>query len=140
MINLWWALALLSGLGLAGRNVLMKTASDRIDPALAAMVLSVSMAVVSISYLFWQRTGKTASTTAPFFSAQQDISLAMANIFLAYSYKSGGGAGLVAILQNGFSISITLLIGVLFLHEVIRPQQMLGIALAMAGIFLIVKP
>jgi drug/metabolite transporter (DMT)-like permease len=115
------------------------------------MVLSVSMAVVSISYLFWQRTGKTASTTAPFFSAQQDwsgivfagiagISLAMANIFLAYSYKSGGGAGLVAILQNGFSISITLLIGVLFLHEVIRPQQMLGIALAMAGIFLIVKP
>lgn len=150
MMSLWWALALLSGLGLAGRNVLMKTASDRIDPALAAMVLSVSMAVVSIGYLLWQRTSKGTNAT-PIFSGPQDwsgiafagiagISLACANIFLAYSYKSGGGAGLVAILQNGFSISITLLIGVLFLHEVIRPQQMLGIALAMAGIFLIVKP
>lgn len=150
MMSLWWALALLSGLGLAGRNVLMKTASDRIDPALAAMILSVSMAVISIGYVVWQRASKGANAT-PLFSGQQDwpgiafagiagISLAAANIFLAYSYKSGGGAGLVAILQNGFSISITLLIGVLFLHEVIRPQQMLGIALAMAGIFLIVKP
>lgn len=150
MISLWWALALLSGLGLAGRNILMKTASDRIDPALAAMVLSVSMAVVSIGYLCWQRTVK-GGDTAPLFSSSQDwsgiifagiagISLAAANIFLAYSYKSGGGAGLVAILQNGFSITLTLLIGVLFLHEIIRPQQMIGIALAVAGIFLIVKP
>lgn len=148
MMSLWWALALFSGLGLAGRNILMKTASDRIDPALAAMVLSVSMATVSLVFLIWQRTTKDSGT--PILAGSQDwsgilmagvagISLAAANIFLAYSYKSGGGAGLVSILQNGFSISLTLLIGVLVLNEVIRPQQMVGIALALVGIFLIVK-
>lgn len=145
-LNLWWIFAVLSGLGLAGRNVLMKTATGKTDPALAAMVLSVSMAVVSIGFLIYQRV----SRSEPLVSGQIDftgiamaliagISLAAANIFLAYSYKEGGGAGVVAILQNGFSISLTLLIGVLFLSEIIRPQQMIGIALAMAGIFLIVK-
>lgn len=146
-MNFWWIFALLSGLGLAGRNVLMKTATGKTDPALAAMVLSVSMAVVSIGFLVWQRVSKSE----PLFSTNQadmtgiamaliaGISLAAANIFLAYSYKEGGGAGVVAILQNGFSISLTLLIGVLFLSESIKPQQMAGIALALVGIFLIVK-
>jgi uncharacterized membrane protein len=146
MNNFWWIIALLSGFGLAGRNVLMKTATGKTDPALAAMVLSVSMAVVSIGFLVYQR----ASRAEPLVTGSVDytgigmaliagVSLAAANIFLAYSYKEGGGAGVVAILQNGFSISLTLLIGVLFLSEIIKPQQMIGIALAMAGIFLIVK-
>ncbi len=149
MTHLWWILALLSGLGLAGRNVLMKQASLKIDAGLAAMILSLSMAAVSIGYVLYQ---KISRETAPMpetvagtpwagimIAAVAGISLASANIFLAYSYKSGGDAGLVAILQNGISISVTLLIGVLFLQEVIKPQQMVGIALAMAGILLIVK-
>lgn len=146
MNNLWWIFALISGLGLASRNVSMKVASFRIDPALMAMVLSLSMAVVSIGFLVYQR----ASRQEPFTFGAADMggivltifagaALAAANIFLAYSYKEGGDAGLVAILQNGFSISLTLLIGVLFLSEIIKPQQMVGIALAMLGIFLIVK-
>lgn len=149
MNNLWWIFALLSGLGLAGRNVFMKTATTKTDPALAAMVLSVSMAVVSIGFLVYQRLSKgqplimgdvgKMDLAALFLALIAGVSLALANIFLAYSYKAGGGAGVVAILQNGISISFTLLIGVLFLSEVIRPHQMLGIALAIAGIFLIVK-
>lgn len=144
--NFWWIFALLSGLGLAGRNVLMKTATTKTDPALAAMVLSVSMAVVSIGFMLYNRLARTGdAVTGPvdmggvIMALIAGISLAAANIFLAYSYKAGGGAGIVAILQNGFSISLTLLIGVLFLSEIIRPQQAIGIALAMAGIFLIVK-
>lgn len=147
-LHFWWIFALLSGLGLAGRNVLMKTATGKTDPALAAMVLSVSMAVVSIGFLVWQRVSKSEPLIGG--GTQTDmagiamaliagVSLAAANIFLAYSYKEGGGAGTVAILQNGFSISLTLLVGVLFLSEIIKPHQMVGIALAMAGIFLIVK-
>lgn len=146
MNNFWWIFALLSGFGLAGRNVLMKTATGKTDPALAAMVLSVSMAVVSIGFLVYQRTSRaepivsgTVDYTGIVMALVAGVSLAAANIFLAYSYKEGGGAGVVAILQNGFSISLTLLIGVLFLSEIIKPQQMIGIALAMAGIFLIVK-
>lgn len=146
MNNFWWIFALLSGLGLAGRNVLMKTATGKTDPALAAMVLSVSMAVVSIGYLVYNRLTRQGEVVAGpvdmggiIMALVAGVSLAAANIFLAYSYKAGGGAGVVAILQNGFSISLTLLIGVLLLSEVIRPQQAIGIALAMAGIFLIVK-
>lgn len=146
-LHFWWIFALLSGLGLAGRNVLMKTATGKIDPALAAMVLSVSMAVVSVGFLIWQRLSKSepligggqADMAGIAIALIAGVSLAAANIFLVYSYKEGGGAGVVAILQNGFSISLTLLVGALFLSEIIKPQQMVGIALAMAGIFLIVK-
>ena len=146
-MSIWWVLALLSGLGLAGRNILMKTASYKTDPALAAMVLSVSMAVVSIAYLVYARASKHESIvpTGPLdwtgitMAALAGVSLASANIFLAFSYSSGGGAGLVSILQNAISISFTIAIGVLLLNEVIRPHQVFGIVLAFAGILLIVK-
>ena len=147
-MHFWWIFALLSGLGLAGRNVFMKTATAKTDPALAAMVMSVSMAVVSIGFLVYQRASKGQPVLTPFDKADfpalalaliAGVSLALANIFLAYSYKSGGGAGVVAILQNGLSISLTILIGVLFLSEIIKPAQMVGIALAVTGILLIEK-
>jgi uncharacterized membrane protein len=67
------------------------------------------------------------------------VGVAGANIFLAHSYKAGGDASLVAVLQNGFSISVTILIGMLILGEVIKPLQALGIILAFAGIILIAR-
>lgn len=63
----------------------------------------------------------------------------MANIFLAFSYKAEGPASLVAIIQNGFSISLTILIGVLLLGETIRPVQILGIFAAITGIVMIIR-
>lgn len=146
-MNIWWILALLSGFGLAGRNVLMKGATLKADPALAAMILSVSMAVVSIGWLAYSRVMKgepVFSTANGSFEGMvmalfAGVALAGANIFLASAYKAGGDAGVVAIIQNGVSISLTIALGVLFLHEIIKPHQMIGIALAMAGIFLIVK-
>lgn len=125
----------------------MKTASYKTDPALAAMVLSLSMAVVSIGYLAYTRLSKHESIVAGgpldwtgiIMAALAGVSLASANIFLAFSYSSGGGAGLVSILQNAISISLTIAIGVLLLNEAIRPHQVFGIVLAFAGILLIVK-
>lgn len=67
------------------------------------------------------------------------VGVAGANIFLAHSYTAGGPASLVAILQNGFSISVTLLVGMLVLGEVIRPMQAIGIACAFIGIMMIAK-
>jgi drug/metabolite transporter (DMT)-like permease len=67
------------------------------------------------------------------------VSLAAANIFLSFSYRSGGAAGLVGIMQNGVSLSLTLLIGVLLLHEVVRPIQMAGIGFAALGVFMIIR-
>jgi drug/metabolite transporter (DMT)-like permease len=142
----WWLLAILSGMGLAGRNVLFKMSSGRIDGAVAALVLSLSMSVVATGYYLYQRT----SEKLPIIPSDQNlqglglaclagISLAAANIFLAYTYKAGGGAGLTGIIQNGVSLGLTILIGVLLLNEAIRPVQALGIATAVAGILLIVK-
>ena len=67
------------------------------------------------------------------------ISLAAANIFLAYTYKAGGGAALTAIIQNGVSLGLTILIGSLLLGEVVRPMQMLGIGATIIGTFLIIR-
>ena len=146
LLQYWWVLALISGLGLATRNIMFKVGSGHMDPALGSLILSLSMAVISIGYFVWNRV----SLGQPFFTGDMSmkgalcatiagIGVAGANIFLAHSYTAGGPASLVAILQNGFSISITILIGVLLLGEVIRPAQAVGILLAFSGIVLIAK-
>ncbi|MBU6235414.1 MAG: EamA family transporter [Alphaproteobacteria bacterium] len=145
-MNVWWFLAIMSGMGLAGRNVLFKMAGVKIDSAVAALVLSLSMSAVAIVYYLYQRT----SAKLPLIPGEQTpqglalacvagFSLAAANIFLAYTYKAGGNAGLTGIIQNGVSLGLTILIGCLFLGETMRPLQMAGMAAAVLGIFLIVK-
>jgi len=146
ILSYWWVLALISGLGLATRNIMFKVGSGHMDAAMGALVLSLSMAFVSIGYFVWSRL----SAGEPLLSGATNIKgiicaliagagVAGANIFLAHSYKSGGDASLVAVLQNGFSISITILIGMLVLGEVIRPLQAVGIACAFIGIIMIAK-
>ncbi len=146
IVQHWWVLAMISGLGLATRNIMFKVGSGHVDAALGSLILSISMAVMSIGYFIWARL----SEGQPLFSGNVDskgalfatiagIGVAGANIFLAHSYSAGGPASLVAILQNGFSISITLLIGMIVLGEVIRPLQGVGIACAFIGIIMIAK-
>jgi drug/metabolite transporter (DMT)-like permease len=142
----WWVLAIISGMGLAGRNVLFKMAGGKIDGAVAALVLSLSMSVVAVGYYIFQRTHEKLplwpgeqNTHGLLLACAAGFSLAAANIFLAYTYKAGGGAGLTGILQNGVSLGLTILIGVLVLGEVIRPMQAAGIAAAVIGILMIVK-
>jgi len=143
-LSYWWVLALISGLGLAMRNIMFKVGSGHIDAALGALVLSLSMGAVSIGYFLWARL----SQGEPLFTGNTSgwgvvcaiiagVGVAGANIFLAHSYKAGGDASLVAVLQNGFSISVTILIGMLLLGEVIKPMQAVGIAMAFMGIVLI---
>jgi len=145
-MNYWWIFALISGIGLAGRNILMKVANVRLDPALASMVLAASMAVTSIGFLIVQRMGKQGALIPPgtnigavAVAALAGVALAGANIFLSFAYKAGGSAGLIGILQNGLSLSLTILLSVLFLSEVIKPVQVLGAVFAVTGIILIVR-
>ena len=145
-LTYWWVLALISGLGLATRNIMFKVGSGHMDAALGSLILSLSMAIVSIAYFIGQRIG----ANEPFFSGNTNMKGALcaiiagagvagANIYLAHAYKAGGNASTVAVLQNGFSISVTILVGMLVLGEVIRPLQALGILLAFGGIVLIAK-
>lgn len=145
-LSYWWVLALISGLGLATRNIMFKVGSGHMDAALGALILSLSMASVTIGYFIWSRL----SHNQPFFDGNMSmkgaacaiiagVGVAGANIFLAQSYAAGGQASLVAILQNGFSISVTILVGLLVLGEVIRPMQAVGIACAFAGIVMIAR-
>jgi len=146
ILSYWWVFALISGLGLATRNIMFKVGSGHMDAAMGALVLSISMSAVSIGYFIWSRLqageqilSGTISTWGIIYATIAGAGVAGANIFLAHSYKAGGDASLVAVLQNGFSISVTILIGILLLGEVIKPLQALGIVLAFAGIILIAR-
>lgn len=125
---------------------MFKVGSGHMDAAMGALVLSLSMAAVSIGYYVWSRLSAgeqilsgTINKWGVICAAIAGVGVAGANIFLAHSYKSGGDASLVAVLQNGFSISVTILVGVLLLGEVIRPLQAVGIACAFIGIILIAR-
>jgi len=147
IVGLWWALAMISGAGLATRNVLFKVANAKIDPALGALVMSISMGLFTIAYFIGQRmmAGQPmlpeggVNMQGVMLASISGVGVALANIFLAYAYKSGGNASLVGLLQNGVSLGLTVLIGVLVLSEVIRPMQGLGIAVAAIGMFMIIR-
>lgn len=145
-LSYWWVLALISGLGLATRNIMFKVGSGHMDAALGALVLSISMAVTTIGYFVWSRLSAgqplwsgEMSAKGMICAAVAGIGVSGANIYLAQAYKAGGQASLVAVLQNGFSISVTILVGMLALGEVIRPMQALGILFAFGGIVMIAR-
>lgn len=142
----WWVLAIISGLGLTVRNIMFKIGSGHMDAALGALILSLSMSFVAIGYYIWDRMNKDMPVISTDIDGKGALcaviagaGVAGANIFLAHSYKVGGPASLVAVLQNGFSISVTILIGMLVLGEAIRPLQALGILCAFAGIVMIAR-
>ncbi len=141
----WWIFALLSGVGLACRNIFFKASTNQIDAAFSAAILSITMAVVAISFFLYQRflehepVISNVNLKGIGFSMLAGCGVAAANIFLGYAYKTGGMASVAGPLQNGFAISLTLLIGMTLLGEDVKPMQLLGIATAMAGIFMIIR-
>ncbi|MFN3701233.1 MAG: EamA family transporter [Alphaproteobacteria bacterium] len=146
MLNTWYVLAMISGAGLATRNLLFKGVSTKLDAALAALILAGAMTLVSLIYYVYKRlsTGEAwvaadTDMNAVSMAAIAGIGVAVANITLAFAYKAGGFASLTALLQNGFSITVTLILGALFLGEIIKPIQLLGILVVFLGVFMVTK-
>ena len=146
MLNNWWVLALISGSGLATRNLLFKKVNFKLDAPFAALVLALSMTAVSVGYYLYQRTSTGQSWLAPntdmtavILAAIAGAGVAWANITLAFAYKAGGYASLTALLQNGFALTVTIVLGAALLGEFIKPMQFLGIAFVFGGIFLITR-
>lgn len=146
MLSAWWLLAGISGLGLATRNLLFKVVNSKMDVALAAFILSLGMFAVAAGYLVWERVTEKAPLVPQNLDVKAGLiclvagaAVAFANIFLAAAYKADGFASLVAILQNGVAITVTVVIGALLLGEFVKPIQLAGIVLAFAGMALIVK-
>ena len=145
-MNYWWMLAIISGAGLATRNIIFKTVNEKLDAAFAALVLAIGMTVVSVVYYAVQRVSAQEPLIPISIPLQPTMlclvagaGVAFANIFLALAYKQGGYASLVAILQNGMAITITLVIGYLLLSEDIKPMQILGVLFAFSGVALIIR-
>lgn len=144
LLNSWWVLAIISGLGLATRNLSFKAVGGQIDATFAALILSIAMTVITAGYYVVQRMS-THTPMIPESVPLQPLLLCIvagagvagANIFLALAYKQGGAASLTAILQNGFSIVVTLILAFLLLSEVIRPMQLLGILVTFGGMVMI---
>ena len=137
---------MVSGAGLATRNLLFKKVNLKLDAPFAALVLALAMTFVSAAYYVYHRytTGTPwyeagTDQTAMWLAAIAGAGVAFANITLAFAYKAGGFASLTALLQNGFALTVTIVLGALLLGEMIRPVQMVGILAVFAGIVLITR-
>lgn len=146
MLNTWYILAMISGAGLATRNLLYKHVNTKLDAAFSSLVLALAMTAVTVAYYVYQRSvsgqafiPETLDPKAVTLAALAGAGVAMANITLALAYKAGGYASLSALLQNGFSLTITIVLGALLLGEFIKPMQVLGILLVFGGIVLVTK-
>jgi len=146
MFNQWWFWAVMSGVILSGRNILFKDVNTKLDAPFSSLILSVVMALCACAYYTYHRI----STGHPWIQEQTNLGmlgfligagacLFFANITLALAFQTGGDAGITALLQNGFTIAVTILLGMLFFSELVKPMQFAGILLISVGAFLVIK-
>src|SRR6266705_7070323 len=136
----WYAIgaAVLYGL----HQVFTKLAADRIGDGLGGFVVEATAALSILLYLAWLRLtnhwNQTSSPAGVFYSVLTGICVGAGTIAFFLLFQKGGPLSSVpAILAGGAAIMA--IAGILFFHEPPSWQRLLGVMLAIAGLFLLRK-
>ena len=124
-------------------QIFTKMAADRISDGLGGFVVEGSAAVTILLYLAWLRFGRTWNQTssAPgvFYSVLTGICVGVGTIFFFMLFQKGGPLSAVPMILAG-GAALMAVVGILFFKEPASVLRLLGIALALAGLFLLRSP
>src|SRR5438874_11385430 len=133
-----WA-AVLYGL----HQIFTKLAADKIGDGLGGFVVEATAALTILLYLAWLRFGGTwnqsASGPGVFWSVLTGICVGVGTIFFFVLFQKGGPLSVVPMLLAG-GAAIMAIAGILFFKEPASLYRLLGIILALAGLFLLRAP
>src|SRR5207245_2236137 len=130
------AAAVLYGL----HQIFTKLAADKIGEGLGGFVVEATAALSILLYLAWLRLSghwnQTSSATGVGYSVLTGMCVGAGTIAFFLLFQKGGPLSAVpAILAGGAAIMA--IAGILFFHEFPSWQRLLGITLAIAGLFLL---
>ena len=137
----WYAVA---GAVLYGvHQIFTKLAADKISDGLGGFIVEATAACTILLYLAWLRFGgtwnQTSSTPGVFWSVVTGICVGVGTIVFFLLFQKGGPLSAVPMVLAG-GAAIMALAGIVFFKEPASWPRLLGMVLALIGLFLLRAP
>ena len=134
----WYAIwaAVLYGL----HQIFTKLAAERISDGLGGFVVEATAALTILLYLAWLRFGgtwnQTSSAPGVFYSVLTGICVGAGTIVFFVLFQKGGPLSAVPMVLAG-GAALMAVVGILFFKESVSAPRLLGIVLALVGLYLL---
>ena len=142
-MNSWFLYAVGAAILYGAHQIFTKLASERISDGLGGFVVEGSAALTILVYLGWlwisKRWNQTSSGPGVFYSVLTGLCVGVGTIFFFLLFQKGGPLSAVPMILAG-GAAIMAVAGILFFHEAATWPRMLGIVLALTGLFLLGSP
>lgn len=139
----WFFYAIGAAILYGAHQIFTKLASDRISDGLGGFVVEASAAatiLIYLAYLRWFGTwNQTGSAAGVYFSIVTGLCVGIGTIFFFLLFQKGGPLSSVPMILAG-GAAIMAIAGILFFKEPASLTRLLGIALALTGLFLLRAP
>jgi uncharacterized membrane protein len=139
----WFVYAVGAALLYGLHQVFTKLAAERISDGLGGFVVESSAALTILLYLayLWMagRWNQTSTTPGVWYSVLTGLCVGAGTILFFLLFQKGGPLSAVPMVLAG-GAALMALVGILFFREPASWPRLLGIALALAGLFLLRAP
>ena len=124
-------------------QIFTKLAADRISDGLGGFVVEATAAMTILLYLAWLRFGgtwnQTSSAPGVFWSVLTGVCVGAGTILFFLLFQKGGPLSAVPMILAG-GAALMAVAGIFFFKEPVTVARLAGIALALAGLFLLRSP
>jgi transporter family protein len=142
-MNSWFYYAVGAAVLYGLHQIFTKMAADRISDGLGGFVVEGSAALTILLYLAWLRFGghwnQTSSAPGVFYSVLTGICVGVGTILFFLLFQNGGPLSAVPMILAG-GAALMAVVGIVFFKESANALRLLGIVLALAGLFLLRSP
>ena len=139
----WFYYALGAAALYGAHQIFTKLAADRISGGLGGLTVEATAAVTILGYLAWLRFAgtwnQTSSAPGVFYSVLTGICVGAGAILFFLLFQKGGPLSSVPMILAG-GAALMAIAGIFFFKEPASALRLLGIVLALAGLFLLRSP
>ena len=139
----WFFYAVGAAVLYGAHQIFTKMASDRISDGLGGFVVEATAALTILLYLGYLRCfdkwNQTSSAPGVWYSVLTGICVGIGTIFFFLLFQKGGPLSSVPMILAG-GAAIMAMAGILLFKEPMPISRLLGIVLALAGLFLLRSP
>ena len=142
-LSAWFWYAVGAAVLYGAHQIFTKLAADRISDGLGGFVVEATAALTILLYLAWLRFGgtwnQTSSAPGVFWSVLTGVCVGVGTICFFLLFQKGGPLSAVPMILAG-GAALMAIAGILFFKEPASLLRLLGICLALAGLFLLRSP
>jgi transporter family protein len=139
----WFFYAVWAAVLYGAHQIFTKLAADRISDGLGGFVVEISAALTILFYLaylrFFGKWNQTSSAPGIGYSVLTGICVGMGTIVFFLLFQKGGPLSSVPMILAG-GAAIMAVAGILFFKEPATVMRIVGIVLALTGLFLLRSP